>query len=132
MKKQVAIYNRISKGKDIDRSLKEQMEIIESYQRKNDVEIKVYTDIHKSTIDDREAYNKLITDIFEGKIESLIVLGNLDRLTRKIKILAKIEQIVEVQVVDKNGDIMQDTLELNLGDWLGKSFEINFERGDFK
>lgn len=96
----VASYQRISKGENIDDSLVVQKLILEKFAKDNSLEvIDNYVDIHKQAIEDRPAYNRLVKDIFEGKIDTIIVLGGNERLTRNLETLSKIEQNVKVRYV---------------------------------
>lgn len=97
-------YSRISKGKDILESIIAEEKALEEYQKKNNIKIvDIYRDIHKSVGDERLEYNRLIKDIFEGKVKKLVVIGA-ERLTRNNEILYKIEHSVELIILGGNGN----------------------------
>lgn len=70
------------------------LEHLVEYQRKNNIEkINRYY-----TADDGDLvpYYKVITDIFEERIDTLLVVGNVESLIPDYEILEKIEQNVEL------------------------------------
>lgn len=84
----------------MEESLIVQRLILKKYAEENGIEfVENYVDIHKHTVEDRPAYNRLIKDIFEGKIDMLVVIGGTDRLTRKMEILEKIMQCVKMEFI---------------------------------
>lgn len=135
MEKQVVVYSRISKGQDINNTIKREKEIIKNYAKESNVKVvDTYRDIYKSTLDERTEYNRLITDIFEGKVNYIIVCGGADRLTRDINTLKKILENVEVNfITTKRKEITaKDIKTVNLWDYLEESFGINLKGGDNK
>ena len=79
------------------------LEMEARYYRNNDVEIgDAYFDENCTNDYDRPQYNRLIKDIFEGKINTIMVFGGLDRLTKDESVLDKIKKNVqEIIVLDK-------------------------------
>ncbi len=99
----VAIYNRTSPQKNLAEEIKKENKIVSAYLENNDVElVGIYRDIECHTVEERPQYNKLIKDIFEGKIDKLVITGT-NRLTRNIEILEKIRNAVEIILLDENG-----------------------------
>ena len=96
----IASYQRISKGENVDESLVVQKLILEKYAKDNDIEfIGNYVDIHKQTIEDRPEYNRLVKDIFEGKIDKLVIVGGLDRLSRDMSIIDELGYFVKTECI---------------------------------
>lgn len=99
----VAIYSRISPEKNLAEEIKKENKIVSAYLENNDIElVGIYRDIECHTVEERPQYNKLIKDIFEGKIDKLVITGT-DRLTRNNEIFEKIENAVEIILLDENG-----------------------------
>lgn len=99
----VAFYNRTSPQKNLAEEIKKENKIVSAYLENNDIElVGIYRDIECHTVEERPQYNKLIKDIFEGKIDKLVITGT-NRLTRNIEILEKIGNAVEIILLDENG-----------------------------
>lgn len=96
----IASYQRISKGENVDESIVVQKLILEKYAKDNDIEfIGNYVDIHKQTIEDRPEYNRLVKDIFEGKIDELVIVGGLDRLSRNMSVIDEFGYYVKMECI---------------------------------
>lgn len=102
-KQRVAIYNRISPGKDLAEEIMQENKIVGAYLENNDIElVGIYRDVNCHTVEERPAYNQVIKDIFEGKVDTLVVT-NISRLTRNQEIEQKIFDTVEVIQIGENG-----------------------------
>ena len=109
-KKRVAFYNRTSPQRNLAEEIKKENKIVSAYLENNDIElVGIYRDIECHTVEERPQYNKLIKDIFEGKIDKLVITGT-DRLTRNNEIFVKIANAVEIILLDENGK------QCNIGD----------------
>lgn len=98
----VAIYNRISPERNLAEEIKKENKMVSAYLENNDIElVGIYRDIECHTVEERPQYNKLIKDIFEGKVDKLVITGT-DRLTRNFEILEKIRNAVEIILLDEN------------------------------
>lgn len=116
----IATYQRISKEKNIDESLVVQKSILEQYAKEKGIEfVENYVDIYKQTVEDRPAYNRLMKDILLGKIDKVVVVGGLERLSRNHKDMIKIFESVEI-------DIVYPTIKVtNLGKSTGDIIQLN-------
>lgn len=96
----IAPYNRISKGENVEESLIVQKSILKQYAKEKGIEfVENYVDIHKQTVEDRPAFNRLMKDIVLGKIDKVVVVGGLERLSRNHEEMIKIFESVEIDVV---------------------------------
>lgn len=130
----VAFYNRTSPQKNLAEEIKKENKIISAYLENNDIElVGIYRDIECHTVEERPQYNKLIKDIFEGKIDKLVITGT-NRLTRNIDILEKIENAVEIILLDENGkqcNIHNDILGIVefFNEWYSKDLSKRIKQG---
>lgn len=133
-KKRVAIYNRTSPQKNLAEEIKKENKIVSAYLENNDIElVGIYRDIECHTVEERPQYNKLIKDIFEGKIDKLVITGT-NRLTRNIEILEKIGNAVEIILLDENGkksNNWNDMLGITnlFNEWYKKDLSNKIKRG---
>lgn len=99
-KEKIGCYRRISKGDDIDQSLAVQQVILNKYAKDNNIKfVESYVDTHKQTVEDRPGFNRLMKDILLGKIDTLVVVGGADRLTRNTEILERISYEVKIKFI---------------------------------
>lgn len=118
----VAVYERTDKEEIIKRSKRTTTIFIEeNLKNENWVSLKWYRDLKKTTNNERPAYNKLIKDIFEEKVNLLIVIGTLETLSSRVKIIDKIKDNISIVCIGNKG-------EISFFD-LGTSYLIN--RGNF-
>lgn len=130
----VAFYNRTSPQKNLAEEIKKENKIVSAYLENNDIElVGIYRDIECHTVEERPQYNKLIKDIFEGKIDKLVITGT-NRLTRNIEILEKIGNAVEIILLDENGkksNNWNDMLGITnlFNEWYKKDLSNKIKRG---
>lgn len=100
--KKVAPYIRCGINENTEEKMYQYQEWLEQYINKNsDVEIKgLYIDINKSTIDDRPAFYRLMDNILEGKIDKVVVLGGISKLSRNWEEIEEIKEYVEIESVE--------------------------------
>lgn len=133
-KKRVAFYNRTSPQRNLAEEIKKENKIVSAYLENNDIElVGIYRDIECHTVEERPQYNKLIKDIFEGKIDKLVITGT-NRLTRNIEILEKIGNAVEIILLDENGkksNNWNDMLGITnlFNEWYKKDLSNKIKRG---
>ena len=96
MQKILAAYIRVSTEMQVERdSLINQEEMIANFARSMEKEWKVYKDAGISAKDkDRPAFQEMLRDIEEGKIETVVVT-KLDRITRSLKDLIFLKEFFE-------------------------------------
>lgn len=103
-KPRVGIYNRTRPGEDLAEEIKKENKVVSKYIENNDVElVGIYRDINCHTVEERPEYNRMIKDIFEGKVDKIAVVEYQSKLTRNLDIQMKIENAVEIVEIDENG-----------------------------
>lgn len=88
--KKIGAYIKAECSEELDLKLK----ILAEYQERNNIEkIELF---YTGKYGDFWAYYRAITDIFEEKINTLLVLGDLEELTPNYEVLEKIKENVEL------------------------------------
>lgn len=108
--KKVAIYARVSTGKQ-DQSLDEQIRLIREYCDRNDFEVlEIYSETASGAKDDRKGYNDLMHEVEMNKnLFNTVVVFKLDRFSRSLQsLINSIEFLKERNV---NFVSIQDNIE---------------------
>lgn len=99
----VVAYTKYDTMENIEEKMDQNQWLLDQYREKNkNIEIKdLYVDINKSAMSDRPAFNRLMKDILDGKIDKVVVLGGLERLSRSSEEVKKICESVEIITVEQ-------------------------------
>lgn len=124
-KPRVGIYNRTRPGKDLAEEIKKENKVVSKYIENNDVElVGIYRDINCHTVEERPEYNRMIKDIFEGKVDKIAVVEYQSKLTRNLDIQMKIRKAVEIVEINENGKEKNHigNNSLCLGNWFDEMY----------
>lgn len=114
--KLVARYTRISPQKNIEETLEKQEEELQEYVKKNNyIVVENYIDLHKGGYsEETPALKRLIEDINNNKIDTVIVMGGLDRLSRNNEIIMQIVDKVNVICIENGVETLNSNKPIGL------------------
>lgn len=100
--KRIAPYTRYGTMENIEGEMYQKQWLLDQYRDRNkNIEIKnLYVDVNKSAMSDRPEFNRLMEDIIEGKIDKVVVLGGISKLSRNCEEIEKIKEYVEIETVE--------------------------------
>ena len=100
--KNVIAYINYDSYEEAEKEAQYYQNILNKYveQNKSDEVQDFYIDINKSAFSDRPAYNRLMKDILMEKVDKIIAVGGLNKLSRNGEELSKIAEKVEVIVIE--------------------------------
>ena len=100
-KEKIAPYIRYETLENIEQEMHQKQWLLDQYRDQNkNVEIKdLYIDVNKSAMSDRPAFNRLMKDILDGKIDKVVVLGEISKLSRNCEEIEKIKEYVEIEAI---------------------------------
>ena len=100
--KRIAPYTRYGTMENIEEEMYQKQWLLDRYRDRNkNIEIKnLYVDVNKSAMSDRPEFNRLMEDIIEGKIDKVVVLGGISKLSRNCEEIEKIKECVEIETVE--------------------------------
>ena len=129
MKEKIGIYISIADWQKVMEENYKIQESLKNYFRTNNSKkrprkvnvVDIYVDLHITSNAERPEYNRLIKDIFEEKINKILVLSDLC-LATNYDIRRKIENTVKVEYLDKEYD-KQNSLKEDQLDVLNKLYK---------
>lgn len=102
LKEKIAPYQRISRGENVEESLIIQKYILDQYAKEKGIEfVDYYVDIPEQTVESRPQFNRLMKNIELGKIDKVVVLGGIERLSRNHEEMMKILESVEIDIIEQ-------------------------------
>lgn len=101
-KENVVTYTRYGTMENIEEKMYQNQWLLDQYRNKNKgIEIKdLYIDVNKSAMSNRPEFNRLMKDITLGKIDKVVVIGGISKLSRNMEELEKMKEYVEIITVE--------------------------------
>lgn len=98
----VVSYSRHDTKENIDEKLFIDKFILDQYAKEKGIEfVDYYVDIPEQTVESRPQFNRLMKDIELGKIDKVVVLGGIERLSRNHEEIMKILESVEIDIIEQ-------------------------------
>lgn len=98
----IVSYSRYDTKENIHEKLFIGKFILDQYAKEKGIEfVDYYVDIPEQTVESRPQFNRLMKNIELGKIDKVVVLGGIERLSRNHEEMMKILESVEIDIIEQ-------------------------------